>query len=794
MENKLQLPQSQSQILGVILSQLKKVRKSGASYKACCPAHDDKTASFSVTPLDDGGIRLKCFAGCDFRSICAALGVDSRDLTTNKSYKSGNSKEWIFYDYVDENGNLICQHVRIPKGKDKTFLWCRPDGRGSNIYFLGRGWYKREDKKWERAEKASDPEVCPESGAVWFDDCRRVPYRLDRITHLEPGATVFIVEGEKDVHTTEGFGFVATTGGGAEDWRHQFGEYFTNLDVIICADNDRAGREFESKVIASIREKAKRIRILRLPDLKEKGDITDWAKAGGTRGKLEKLIEQAPDYEEIVFSNRIALIPTDGDDATDPVISDDPEREALLRQMAANAGDVIDAVWLLFRMLGIKGKHSRIVNALMALATDSKKGVNLGLVRAFHSKIHAEYDSDREDLSSEDSKQKSNRVSRDLQKLIAACVEAGAAHKTTSGCFGFLDYWHGSPEHQGRVAIPGRYRMNFLRFALLILDRAREIGGKPREAREQAAKEVACEVLAWVGGRVRDLGEQPTSDKEKEAPEPNPLKDMERKREAAIRAFTSYARLLGSDRQKVDSAFSAIRQEVMKSTTSSELLIMSSENETVAGRSIAAEIEAEYTLRAMAEKLRQAWQEQGLSRNQAVLRVRSLLRVFILALFAGSEFKRKKIKSLAHSLVNEAVEVVEAPMSRKIVGQGKREKSAIIADLEKPPMAKPSKQGETHRSVWPPGLSLHKREKLTDPHYRGPVIYKSADGEIGGKLIAFFDEREGEQWLSFEALDGSGRDGPVPLSALYEPDDDYDAELIERWKQSRLGGMRPTQT
>jgi hypothetical protein len=133
-------------------------------------------------------------------------------------------------------------------------------------------------------------------------------------------------------------------------------------------------------------------------------------------------------------------------------------------------------------------------------------------------------------------------------------------------------------------------------------------------------------------------------------------------------------------------------------------------------------------------------------------------------------------------------------MSRKIVGQGKREKSAIIADLEKPPMAKPSKQGETHRSVWPPGLSLHKREKLTDPHYRGPVIYKSADGEIGGKLIAFFDEREGEQWLSFEALDGSGRDGPVPLSALYEPDDDYDAELIERWKQSRLGGMRPTQT
>jgi DNA primase len=138
---------------------------------------------------------------------------------------------------------------------------------------------------------------------------------------MDPASTVLIVEGEKDVHTVEGFGFAATTGGSAEDWRQEFGEYFRGLDVIICADNDNAGREFESKVIASLRGKARRIRILRLPEIKEKGDITDWSEHGGTRGKLEKLIEQAPDYEEIVVSNLIALIPTDGDDATDPVIA-----------------------------------------------------------------------------------------------------------------------------------------------------------------------------------------------------------------------------------------------------------------------------------------------------------------------------------------------------------------------------------------------------------------------------------------------------------------------------------------
>jgi hypothetical protein len=185
--------------------------------------------------------------------------------------------------------------------------------------------------------------------------------------------------------------------------------------------------------------------------------------------------------------------------------------------MATNASDVIDAVWLLFRMLGVKGKHSRIVNALIVLATQSKQGVNLGLVRAFHSKIHCEYESDREDWSKEDSKKKSNRVSRDLRKFIDACAEAGAEHKTATGSFGFLDYWPGSPEHQGRAAIPGRYKMNFLRFALMVLDRAQEIGGKPREAREQAAKEVASEIMVWVSSRVRDLGEQPMGEEKKKA-------------------------------------------------------------------------------------------------------------------------------------------------------------------------------------------------------------------------------------------------------------------------------------
>lgn len=41
---------------------------------ACCPAHEDRSPSLSLTDGDDGRLLLKCHAGCDFRAVEAALG------------------------------------------------------------------------------------------------------------------------------------------------------------------------------------------------------------------------------------------------------------------------------------------------------------------------------------------------------------------------------------------------------------------------------------------------------------------------------------------------------------------------------------------------------------------------------------------------------------------------------------------------------------------------------------------------------------------------------------------------
>lgn len=68
-----------------LLSRLDKVEKlppqqHQARYKACCPAHDDKNPSLSVTLSQRDTILLRCWSGCSVEEIVSAVGMDMQDL------------------------------------------------------------------------------------------------------------------------------------------------------------------------------------------------------------------------------------------------------------------------------------------------------------------------------------------------------------------------------------------------------------------------------------------------------------------------------------------------------------------------------------------------------------------------------------------------------------------------------------------------------------------------------------------------------------------------------------------
>jgi len=69
-----------------LLARLSKVReRKPGRWVACCPAHDDKTPSLYVTEAEDGRALLKCWGGCSTEEICAAVGLELRDLFLSSS-------------------------------------------------------------------------------------------------------------------------------------------------------------------------------------------------------------------------------------------------------------------------------------------------------------------------------------------------------------------------------------------------------------------------------------------------------------------------------------------------------------------------------------------------------------------------------------------------------------------------------------------------------------------------------------------------------------------------------------
>jgi len=179
------------------------------------------------------------------------------------SASSGPQKRIVArYAYHDEHGALLFEAVRF---EPKSFLQRRPDGWG---------------------------------GYVWdLDGVRRVPYRLPQL--LNTVGPVYITEGEKDADRLADLGLTATCNPcGAGNWRPEFGQYFAGRDVVMLPDNDGPGLEHAEQVARTIFPFANSVRVVWLPGLPPKGDVSDWLDAGHTIAELEGIAEQTPLYSQ----------------------------------------------------------------------------------------------------------------------------------------------------------------------------------------------------------------------------------------------------------------------------------------------------------------------------------------------------------------------------------------------------------------------------------------------------------------------------------------------------------------
>jgi hypothetical protein len=62
-----------------LLARLKGVVRSGTGWSAHCPAHPDEHSSLSIHHRD-GRWLLYCHAGCGWRAIIEAIGIEATEL------------------------------------------------------------------------------------------------------------------------------------------------------------------------------------------------------------------------------------------------------------------------------------------------------------------------------------------------------------------------------------------------------------------------------------------------------------------------------------------------------------------------------------------------------------------------------------------------------------------------------------------------------------------------------------------------------------------------------------------
>lgn len=267
-----------------VLSHFPHAKRSGRGAMVTCPCHEDSTASLKVDEGQDGRALLDCKAGCDTRAIVAKLGLSMSDLFPQKEPVTTGAKSKVdkavyeklwpelapcveVYSYRDEQDKVIYQSVRFePPGKSKTFRQCVP---------LNNGHFQK-----------------------FLNGQRKVPYMLSRFLHADPALPVYIPEGEKDVITLIKRGLVATTNvSGADGWEAEYAHYFKDRHVVVLPDNDSAGRKHAYAVAASCKLFAASVKVLELPDLPDKEDVTYWFEHGGTEADLQEMTDWCPEWE-----------------------------------------------------------------------------------------------------------------------------------------------------------------------------------------------------------------------------------------------------------------------------------------------------------------------------------------------------------------------------------------------------------------------------------------------------------------------------------------------------------------
>lgn len=296
-------------------------------WRGPCPVHNGQGDNFSVNSETGYAIcHSSCGKGWDIIGLEMALGGAEFVRAKAEVYRIiGRPPERYedrdieaTYDYRDVDGSITRQVVRK---LGKKFFQRRPVPGG-----------------WSRSMKGVP----------------RIPFQLDLLVKQGKDQVIALVEGEKDAINLTKHGWFATCNSeGALNFKPELAPWFQDRHVAIFPDNDEKGREHAQKVAALLKPVAASLKIVEIPDMPAKGDVSDFLSAGRTLEELYGLYEHteewSPDWDYSI-----------------PVPHENDKYNKTLVQYVREAGG-IEALWKLPEIEGIHTPFLALTRAICGL-------------------------------------------------------------------------------------------------------------------------------------------------------------------------------------------------------------------------------------------------------------------------------------------------------------------------------------------------------------------------------------------------------------------------------------------
>lgn len=271
-----------------------------------CIFHDDRTPSCTLFLDGAGGFHCNgCGAGGNLFQFEARFSTCTlSEAEKNVAEVTGAKPDAKFgtyaklgpavatYDYRDDDDRVVFQKRRYhPEGEGKTFRVYRPGESGN--------WLAGIDS----------PDGPP---------TKRVLYNQPRVVVAN---VVLICEGEKDCDNVSQLGLYADTPlrlattcnfdgawrpGEKAKWLPNYSPYLAGKFVVVFQDNDEAGESWASGVAASVFPFARSVKVLRLPGLPPKGDVSDWLLNHSAKD-LEGEIIRAPYWKPVTAQREYSM-------------------------------------------------------------------------------------------------------------------------------------------------------------------------------------------------------------------------------------------------------------------------------------------------------------------------------------------------------------------------------------------------------------------------------------------------------------------------------------------------------